>query len=121
MRSIGTMVRSAVDQFLVGAKAPVGHALEKAIEHGEAAMRQLRALPDRAVDPEGHQRCVRECHAHVKACDRYLDNHRSFPPEPAETPDIGPPNPEAAKAREAVRAFAAVTLAGFGRDTAAPS
>jgi hypothetical protein len=121
MKSNGTMVRSAVDRFLAGAKAPVGHALEKAVEHCAAAMRQLQALPDRAADPEGHDHCVRQCHAHVKACDRYLDNHRSVPPEPADTPDIGPPNPEAATAREAVRAFAAVTLAGFGRDTAVPS
>jgi hypothetical protein len=119
MKSNDTMVRSAVDQFLAGAEAPVAHALAKAVEHCEAATRQLRALPDRAANPEGHERCVRQCHAHVKACDRYLDH--SFPPEPAETPDIGPPNPEAAKAREAVRAFAAVTPAGFGRDTAAPS
>jgi hypothetical protein len=106
------MVRSAVDQFLAGAKAPVAHALAKAIEHGEAAMRQLRALPDSAVDPEGHERCIRECHAHVKACDRYLDNHRSFPPEPADTPDIAPPaNPatgNGARLRGGGRA-------GFGR------
>jgi hypothetical protein len=105
------MVRSAVDQFLAGAKAPVAHALAKAIEHGEAAMRQLRALPDSAVDPEGHERCIRECHAHVKACDRYLDNHRSFPPEPADTPDIAPPaNPATATAR----ALAAVVAQGLG-------
>jgi hypothetical protein len=115
MKSIGAMVRSAVDQLLAGVKAPVGHALEKAIEHGEAAMQQMRALPDRAADPEGHDRCIRECHAHLKACDGYLDNYRSFPPEPAETPDIAPPNPETAKARETVRAFAAVVAQGFGR------
>jgi hypothetical protein len=122
MKSIGPIVRSLVEQFLTGAKAPVGHALQKAMEHGEAAYREMKSLPDRAADPDRHDRCVRDAYAHVKACERYLDNYRSFPPEPAETPAIAlPADPAAAKAREAVRAFAAVTLAGFGRDTAAPS
>jgi hypothetical protein len=98
-----------------------GLALGKAIEHAEAALRQIRALPDPAADPEHHERCVRASHAHVKACNRYLENHRSFPPEPADTPEIAPPDPEARKARETVRAFAAATLAGFGRDTAGVS
>ena len=99
--------------MLTGNKAPVAHALAKAIEYGEAGLREMRRLPDRAVDRGDQDKAIVRCYAHVKACERYLDNHRSFPPEPAET-DIGPADPEAKTARASARAFAAPILAGFG-------
>jgi hypothetical protein len=116
MKSIRETVRTLVEQLLKGTKAPVGHALQKAMEHGEAAYREMKSLPDRAADPERHDRCIRAIHAHAMAVARYIDNYRSYPPEPAETPAIGPPvDPETRQARERTGAAAAVVLQGFAR------
>jgi hypothetical protein len=124
--NFGAMVRRAVDEFRSlrnavhrsltgGNKAPIEHALAKAIEHGEAALQEMRRLPDRRTQRGAHDKAIVHCYAHVKAAERYLDNHRSYPLEPADTPDIEPADPEAKTARANVRAFAAVVAQGLGR------
>ena len=71
----------------------------RAIEHHRDAGDEIDNLPDRDTDPEEHDKCVRAFHAHVKACDDYLESYRRSISDDNHDVDTGDPQDEKARRR----------------------
>lgn len=77
---------------------------------------ELRRLPARLHDEEGHCEGVRAIRAHVKAASEYLDFYDTSTGSTGDGLGLDvPDNPEAEKAHSTARAVAATMLAGWGK------
>ena len=71
--------------------------LAKALAHHKDAGDAIDDMPDRDDDAEEHDRCVRAFHAHVKACDDYLESYRRSVGDDDHDVDTGDPEDETGK------------------------
>jgi hypothetical protein len=100
-------------------------ALQRALEHVDAATKHRAVASDRNSDEETRVTSVLAMHAHVKAADGYFESARSAPSLPLPSDDHGgggevasdaalSADPEERSIRQATRASAAAVLVASG-------